>query len=225
MIIGIITIVLFGGAVLLSSAAADRNNEGVEIVPHITGNPDAAVTLVEYSDFECPACSQFQPVLEQVLEQYGDQLSFEYRNFPLYLADPRMHRHSVVAAMAAEAAGQQGKFFEYHNLLFANQSEWAAATNPSTFFLQYADELGLDLPTFKRHVNSSMLMDRIKSDFASGIERQISGTPTLFLNGEMMQFETFQEFIEQIAFAIDPNALGSTTGSTTQTGTGVRFGL
>lgn len=221
-IIGIIAALLFGGAIWYSGLATEQSNEGIEITDHVQGNPDAAVTLLEYSDLECPACAAFQPILTQVFEQYGDQLRFEYKHFPLYLANPALHPNSVAAALATEAAGQQGKFFEYHDVLFAKQKEWAAASVPTALFVQYAGDLGLNVEQFKLQMKSSALRDRVKADFAEGRALGITGTPTFFLNGEKMQYDTYQAFIEQIAVAIDPNAAAS---STTQTGAEVKFGL
>lgn len=218
-IIGIITALLFGGAIWYSSISADENNEGVEISNNIKGNPDAVVSLVEYSDFQCPACASFQPVVEEILSQYGDRMKLEYKHFPL-----PMHQHALGAAVAAEAAGQQGKFFEFHDLLFTNQSAWSAAATPNTFFIQYAEEIGLDLPTFRKHLNSSVLRDKVKADFKAGQGLGITGTPSFYLNGEFMdpkEFQTIQGFIEKIVSVVDPESASTTEA----VGTEVRFGL
>lgn len=219
-IIGIITVVLFGGAIWYSGVSSDQNNEGVEIAEKIKGNPDAAVTLVEYSDFQCPACASFQPVVAEILSKYGDKLKFEYKHFPLPI-----HPHALAAAVAAEAAGQQDKFFEFHDLLFTNQKTWAAAGNPSTFFIQYAEELDLDLDTFKRHMNSTVLRDKARADFKDGQELGVSGTPSFYLNGEFLdpnEFKTIEGFVDRIAMAVDPES-ASTSESTS--GAEVKLGL
>ena len=114
-IIGLITVVLFGGAIWYSSYVNEQNNEGVEIMTHVKGNPNADVVLVEYSDLQCPACAAYHPVVKEVVEQYSDEIRFEYKHFPL-----PMHPYAIQAAVAAEAAGQQGMFFEFHDLLFEN---------------------------------------------------------------------------------------------------------
>lgn len=220
-VIGIVIIVLFGGAIWHSRVASEKSNEGVEVMAHIKGNPDATVTLTEYSDFECPACAAFQPALTEILDTYGDRLQFEYKHFPLHLANPAMHPHSVDAALAAEAAGQQGEFFAYHDVLFARQEEWAAAAVPITYFIQYASDLGLDLDQFKSHLKSSVLRERVQSDFRAGKELNITGTPSFFLNGQKMQFETFEAFIGQVAAAVDPDSASSTSAVPN----GVKFGI
>jgi protein-disulfide isomerase len=219
-ILTIITIVLFGGAIVYSKNANEKNNQGVTVVDHIKGNGEAAVTLVEYSDFQCPACASFQPVLAEIMSQYGDQLRFEYKHFPLPI-----HNFAQQAAVAAEAASQQGKFFEFHDALFTNQEEWTSSATPQVFFVRYAEELGLDVEKFKTQQNSSVLRDAVRADLNEARELGLTGTPTFFLNGERMQFETFEEFIAQIATAIDPTgaSLGTTTPATAEPA--VKFGL
>jgi len=226
-VIGVLTIVLFGGAIAYSSFASERNNEGVVVQENIKGNVDAVVTLVEYSDFQCPACASFMPAVDEVMEQYGESIRFQYMHFPLPI-----HSYAQQAAVAAEAAGQQGQFFPYHDLLFANQQAWASASAPNALFIQYAEQLELDIPQFRRHMNSSVLRDKVRTEMNTGRELGITGTPTFFLNGERMQIATFQDFVEQIAAAVDPEAavlqarpdtdesvVGESTGET------VRFGL
>lgn len=211
-IVGVIAVVLFGGAILFSNSAAEESNEGVEITPHVKGNPDATVTLVEYSDLQCPACAGFEPILTGMLEQYGDQLRFEYKHFPL---PARIHPHALSASLAAEAAGQQGKFFEFHDLLYANQQTWSAVAVPQTYFVQYASDLGLDLDKFKQHMRSSVLRERIQGEFAEGEALGVTGTPTFFLNGKKMEFESYLEFAQQIGYAINPELMASSTATTT----------
>lgn len=200
---------------MYSNYAAEANNEGVEILEHIEGNPDATVTLTEYSDFQCPACASFEPALEGVMEEYGDSIRFEYKHFPLPI-----HSSAMPAAVAAEAAAQQGKFFEYHDLLFTNQQAWSNSNTPNVLFIKYAEDLGLDVETFRRHMNAPILRDKVRDSVAEGRELQVTGTPTFFLNGEKMQYETFQDFIEQIALAVDPSAT-----STKASGAEVKFGI
>lgn len=130
-ILTIITIVLFGSAIVYSKNANEKNNQGVTVVDHIKGNGEATVTLVEYSDFQCPACASFQPVLAEIMAQYGDLLRFEYKHFPLPI-----HNFAQQAAVAAEAASQQGKFFEFHDALFTNQEEWTSSATPQVFFVR-----------------------------------------------------------------------------------------
>jgi protein-disulfide isomerase len=181
-----------------STSVAATYNEGVAVVPHIKGNPDASVTLTKYSDFQCPACAQFVPVVDDILADYGDQIRFEYRHFPLI----QIHPFAESAARAAEAAGQQGKFFEFHNLLFTNQAEWSRVSVPGAFFARYAEELGLDMTLFTRHQRSSILQENVRNQFNEARGLGLSGTPTFFLNGEQMEIQTYQDFREQIEAAL-----------------------
>ncbi len=226
-IIGVITIVLFGGAIWYSSVAAEKNNEGVVVQENVAGNPEAEVVLAEFSDLQCPACASFEPALAQVLEEYGDSLRFEYKHFPLPI-----HQFALEAAMAAEAAGQQGEFFAYKDMLFENQQVWATSPNPSILFIQYAEDLELNIADFRRHMNSSLLRDKVQAEMSQGRELGVTGTPTFFLNGERMEIETYQDFVEQIVVAVDPEAATEVTQPGTdestigeETGETVRFGI
>jgi protein-disulfide isomerase len=197
-VIGIITVALIGGSVWYSTSVATSYNEGVEVRAHVKGNPDATVTLVEYSDFQCPACAQFVPVVDAMLMDYGDQVRFEYKHYPLI----QIHANAEAAARAAEAAGQQGKFFEYHDVLFANQREWSAAAIPGAFFVRYAEQLGLDTDQFNRHQRSSILQQNVREHLNEARGLGLTGTPTFFLNGERMNFQTYQDFHDQIKAAL-----------------------
>jgi protein-disulfide isomerase len=232
-IIGVITIVVFGGAIWYANQSAAAANEGVEVKQNIKGNADASVELVEYSDFQCPACGAFYPVVKDLLAQYGDQLRFEYKHFPL----SNIHPFAQSAAMAAEAAGQQDKFFEFHDQLFENQQSWSQSAAPTAQFVSYAEEIGLDIEQFRRQMNASILRDKVRAEFEEGRELGVTGTPTFFLNGERMQFTTYEEFISQIEEAVNPGAStesgdGETSNDVEEAGaveveadTGVRFGL
>jgi protein-disulfide isomerase len=225
-IVGIIAVVLFGGSIWFSNQAGEKSNEGVTPTVHVKGNPDATVTLVEYSDFQCPACAAFQPVVKQLMEMYGDKLRFEYHHFPLPI-----HPFAQQAALAAEAAGQQGKFFEMHDKLFENQQEWSSSRTPQVFFIKYAEELGLNVETFKAQQKASVLREAVKADMnRAQDELKLTGTPSFFLNGEKMEYETFEDFMAQITAAIDPdaaalleNALNAT--STASSSPEVKFGI
>lgn len=172
-------VVLIGGSVWYSSTVGAKNNEGITFTSHVKGGENAAVTLVEYSDFQCPACGSFQPILKEVMAEFGDQVKLEYKHFPLPI-----HKMAQPAARAAEAAGQQGAFFEFHDLLFKNQTVWSTSPNPMVYFTEYATELNLDLDLFKKHYNASAISDKISEQVAEGRALSITGTPTFFLNGE-----------------------------------------
>jgi protein-disulfide isomerase len=209
-VIGVIAVVLIGGSIVYSNNLATSSNEGITFTPNVKGSQDASVTLVEYSDFQCPACAAFQPILNDVLAEFGDSINFEYKHFPL-----PMHTFAEPAARAAEAAGQQGKFFEFHDLLFINQKTWSGAASSLAFFTQYAEELELDVDLFKKHYGASMIKDRVREQAIEGRALGITGTPTFFLNGERMTIETYEDFYNQVSASVN----------STSTEPAVKFGL
>lgn len=142
------------------------------------GNPEATVTLVEYSDFQCPTCAYYNPILNRIIEDYGDQVYFAYRHFPLSI-----HANAQTSARAAEAAGKQGAFFEMANVLFAKQSEWSVLPNPEEAFTSYAESLGLNTEQFITDYNAAEVKDQVKADLQSAERAGLRGTPTFFLNG------------------------------------------
>jgi protein-disulfide isomerase len=141
---------------------------------HIQGPPTAAVTLVEYGDYECPYCRAAHYVVQDVQSLVGDDLRFVFRNFPLV----EIHPHAEMAAEAAEAAGAQGKFWEMHHQLFENQT---ALELPD--LISYAQTLGLDVPRFERDLVEHRFADRVLEDLISGARSGVNGTPTFFING------------------------------------------
>lgn len=143
------------------------------------GPENARVTIIEYSDLQCPACAAYAPVVKQILEKYPDDVRFVYRHFPLN----QIHPNAYEAALAVEAAGKQGKFWEMHDLLFANQSAWARVGAPLESFLAYAGQLELDVAQFEADYRSDAVKDKVAADQASGYAAGISATPTFFLNG------------------------------------------
>jgi protein-disulfide isomerase len=141
---------------------------------HVLGPETAPVTLVEYGDFECPFCGAAHPSVVQVRQTLGDELRFAFRHFPL----SQIHPHALPAAEAAEAAGAQGKFWEMHDMLFANQRALGL-----DHLLGYAAALGLDLDRFALELEQHTHEPRIREDFMSGIRSGVNGTPTFFVNG------------------------------------------
>ena len=141
---------------------------------HISGSADGSVRLLEYGDFECPACGAAQPIVEEIQRRLGDDLCFAFRHFPL----TRIHPHAEHAAEAAEAAGAQGNFWGMHHVLFENQGALEDQD-----IAKYAADLDLDAMRLIREVTSSMYSPRIREDFKSGVRGGVNGTPTFFING------------------------------------------
>jgi protein-disulfide isomerase len=141
---------------------------------HVRGPPTAAVTLVEYGDYECPYCGAAHPIVRELERLLGHDMRFAYRHFPL----SRIHPHAYQAAEAAEAAGAQGRFWELHDLLFTHQDR---LNTPD--LLAYAEELELDLKRFVADLEGHVHAPRLREDFLSGVRSGVNGTPTFFVNG------------------------------------------
>lgn len=154
--------------------------------PHAHGPENAPVTLEEFGDFECPPCGLFHPVVQAMEKEYGQRLRFIFRQFPL----TQTHKHALAAARASEAAGLQGKFWEMHDLLYDNQATWHEATDIAPIFEGYAKNIGLDLERFRRDVASQIVAQRIFLDGKRAYDLGVKGTPTVFMNGREVQFES-----------------------------------
>lgn len=142
---------------------------------HAQGPATAPVTLVEYGDYECPDCGDAYPVVKELQKRLGDKLRFVYRNFPLN----HQHPHAQHAAEVAEAAGDQGKFWEMHDLLYEKQKQLEDAQ-----LLRYADQLGLDKAKIQQTLDNHAYTARIKEEISSGTRSGVNGTPTFFINGQ-----------------------------------------
>lgn len=176
-------VVIVAGMVWIGNLQDHANDPQVLTVPvndsdWYEGGKDATVTLVEYSDFQCPACGAYFPVVQGLLQNYGDKLKIVYRNYPL-----PQHSNAQLAAQAAEAAGIQGRFFDMHDVLFSTQKDWSDLANPTDNFVTYATQLGLNVEQFKTDLTSSTVKDAIAQDVRSGNSANVDSTPTFFLNG------------------------------------------
>lgn len=172
-------------------------SNAVSSTDHVKGatGTSTKVTLVEYSDFECPACGAYAPVVKQLVTEYADRVTFVYRHFPL-----PQHLSALPAAYAAEAAGKQGKFFEMHDLIFARKDEWAIARDISETFKTYATELGLDAAQFEADMKSDEVAQKVEIDRQSGEKSGVRGTPTFYLNEKQIAnpqtYEAFKALID-----------------------------
>src|SRR5213595_4307710 len=146
---------------------------------HIRGNPDAPVTLEEFGDFECPSCKNVATFLDQVIKEYHPRVREIFRNFPL-----AMHQHAREAALAAEAAGLQGRFWEMHDVLYREQEAWSKAPNVRELFESYAGTIGLDVDKFKKDMDGEQVKARVEADRQRGQSLGIQITPTLFINNQ-----------------------------------------
>lgn len=147
---------------------------------HMTGAKEAKVTLVEFGDYQCPACGQIYPITEELIKIYGQNpnFNFVYRHFPL-----PQHKNARIAAEAAEAASAQGKFWEMHKLLYENQNEWSEISDPVSIFKKYAEQINLNTSEFVDALNRHTYINIVQFDMNAGIKISLDYTPTLFING------------------------------------------
>lgn len=165
-------------------AASSQNGN---IADHVYNNTQSEVILIEYGDYQCPGCGSAHPNIKTLLDEYGDKISFVYRNFPL----TSMHPNARAAAASAEAAGLQGKYWEMHDMLFENQSDWEnlSTSQRTEQFKSYASSLGIDATQFEADLASSAVSRKISFDQAVAAKDDVSATPTFLLNGEKLPNE------------------------------------
>jgi protein-disulfide isomerase len=171
-----------------SNVALSATEASGTIADHAKGKTDSKVILVEYGDFQCPSCGGAYPNVKTLMEEYGDRITLIFRNFPL----TSIHPNARAAAAAAESAGLQNKFWEMHDLLYANQDSWSSldTTKRTDAFVAFANQLGLDTNKFKENLSSSNINKKISFDMALGKEKGATATPTFFLNGEKLEETT-----------------------------------
>lgn len=169
------------------AATASSNSsvaENSSIGPgHTRGPANAALTLLEFGDYQCPSCRAYHPIVAEVLKRYPDKIRLEFHHYPLI----QIHAHAMTASMAVEAAGEQGKYWEMNDLVFELQPEWSQSQNPETEFLAMASRLGLDQNKFMQSMRSLELQDRVLKDVVAAREGNIEAVPTFFLNGKPIQ--------------------------------------
>lgn len=197
-IFGAVVVALFGGLIYLSTRdsidVSDVNGAKVQpadersgnIADHVFGNKESKVVLVEYGDYQCPGCASAYEPLKAVSEKYQGQLAFVFRNYPLV----SIHPNARAAAAAAEAAGLMGKYWEMHDLLYANQSSWenASSSERNTIFENMAGQIGLDVEKFASTLRdkSAEINKKISFDQALGGKAGVTGTPAIYLNGKVV---------------------------------------
>jgi len=187
LIVAAVIIAIVGFFVATKPKNPAQNNSGVQPTSHIEGKGSAGVTLIEYGDYQCPYCQEYYPIVKQVQTQFADQIFLQFRNFPL----ESLHKNARAGARAAEAANLQGKFWEMHDALFENNDPkgatgWVASSNPTTYFNQFAQSIGINVEQFKADFASSKVNDLINADLAAGTALKITGTPTFFLDGKKL---------------------------------------
>ncbi|HEY4694859.1 MAG TPA: thioredoxin domain-containing protein [Candidatus Nanoarchaeia archaeon] len=180
--VGIILFVLAAFGFLFFLSRGKNSDVTTEVLvrqnSQFVGPEDAKVTLVEFGDFQCPACLAVEPTLQKLRVSYQSNVKFVFRHFPL-----SSHKNAFAASKAAEAAGVQSKFWKYHDLLYQHQDRWALAADPWKQFAEYATELNLDLTRFEQDYQGTATDDKVETDKKDGLSLGVPGTPTFYLNG------------------------------------------
>lgn len=207
-IIGIISVVAIFAFLLVAykftNTSSDKSFPEVNKVSksdHLKWSKDKKNILVEYSDLQCPACKSFNEFMKSEIEASGSgnteitkKVAFVYRHFPL-----AQHENAEEAAYAAEAAGKQGKFFEYTYVLFDKQKDWEKDKDADKKFESYAKDMDLDIEKFKKDRDSQETKNKVNSDLLSGQKADVNATPTFYLNGKKLgPINSFDEFLKPL---------------------------
>lgn len=143
---------------------------------HVQGNENAKIELIEYGDYQCPYCRKAHYIIKEIQKELGNNLKFVFRNFPLV----ELHPNALNASVCAEVAGGEGKFWQMHDILFENQRHL-----DDSDLIKYAKEIGMNEENFKNNFGKEKFLQKIKNDYNSGMENDVEGTPTFFINGEV----------------------------------------
>jgi protein-disulfide isomerase len=202
-IVGVVLVVVISivGLIKLAGLSGSSSSSGINLPPvsksDITkGNPKSKVTLIEYADFQCPACAAYHPLINQLLADFNGKIFYVYRMFPL----SSIHKNAIISAQAAYAAYKQGKFFEMGDYLFNKQTEWADISDPTTTFTDYAKLLKLDANKFKADMNSDEAKNYVADSENQASSIGVNATPTFFINGGQIinpaNYDEFKKLIQ-----------------------------
>lgn len=217
-----VIVLIFGGIIVFGGDKAGDNsgkNSAKQLTQHVKGEGSSGVTLVEYGDYQCPYCQQYEPTLRAVQLRYSREIKFQFRNFPIVSS----HQNAFAAARAAEAAALQDKFWEMHDLLYESASwqQWTRSQAPTALFNQYAGQLGLDVAKFKTDFASTKVNDLINADIAEGTRLGVKGTPSFFVDGKKVEIantmSAFDKVIKEAIAKKEAKAAGSDSASQNQT--------
>lgn len=216
--VGLLAYQVFGKAQpAMQPVPVDVDPAELQRTPGIAlGDEDAPVVIYEFADFQCPACAQYSSMyLPLVKERLIDEglVRYVYYDFPL-----GQHQNAFIAARAGRCANEQGRFWDYHDYLYARQRTWAAMGNPTEFFVDLAEETGLDAGEFENCLRSDRYAEEVSRSAALGESLGVSGTPTLFVNGKRLPqvpspFSRFEEMVRQEAGLTQPAQGADTTAA------------
>lgn len=193
LILAAVPLYFFTGAAASEPSRAQR--PGADDITY--GPADAQVVLIEYSDFQCPFCAEYAPILATLREKYGDRVQFVYRFFPL-----AEHQYATVSAKVAYAAFLQGKFWEMQDLLYDRQKEWSDSTDPRALFDSYAESLGLDIDRLHADMDAQATVDFITREAEEGTRAGVTHTPWFVINDSVVLPRTLADFEKLIEDAL-----------------------
>ncbi len=198
-----------GGEAPVPTQASTSPSE-VSSNDHAKGPEDAKVTLIEYADFQCPACAAYQPIVKQLSEEFPDDLRVVHRHFPLR----SIHKHAQISSQASEAAADQGAFWEMAEILYTRQDDWVNVRDPRSTFKDYASELTLNVEQFDKYMNSDEAKSKVNDSYNAAFVMGLDSTPTFFINGNKIESpRSLDEFREAIAAEISKLAPASPEAS------------
>jgi protein-disulfide isomerase len=160
--------------------------------------PHQKVVVVEFADYQCPACAYVAPKVKELRDTYKDNVTFVYRNFPL----KTIHPNSVISAQMARIAGEQGKYWEMHEKLYTSQTEWESLSDPTNIFISYAEQMGLATSSIKEKLSSGAYVDKINSDLKDGESVGVNSTPTFFVGNKIIRSADYNALKKAIDDAI-----------------------
>jgi protein-disulfide isomerase len=202
-VLGVIitTVVLLFGSVFLLGKTDEKKTNPQTVDENILvadahnriASESATVTIVEFADFQCPACGRTYPILKQILQEYKGKVAFIYRHFPL-----PQHKNAMLAARASEAAATQGKFWEMYDLLYKRQAQWSESSDAAILFTNYAKELDFDMQTFSDELKGAKYDTIINKDRDDGVLLGVNATPTIFINNKKLTDMPSYENIKKI---------------------------
>jgi protein-disulfide isomerase len=192
---------LFLLLVLFSFFAQGPTYSPVEIADndHIRGNPETPVTITVYADFECPACATENQLMSRAWANIQDKAHLVFRHYPVTVTHPSAWE----ASLYAEAASKQGRFWEMHDYLFANQAIWASSPDPEQEFESYALELNLDMDQLRQDMESDEVVEKVRNDQRGGNQSGVRSTPTVFINGELVAASTVTRLVDLVNAAYE----------------------
>jgi protein-disulfide isomerase len=224
-IVIVVVIAVLVGIFAFTSNGTKSSNGNLTPTQHIEGQGKSGVTLVEYGDFQCPYCGEYYPTVKQVVAEYNEQITFQFRNFPL----TSLHPNAFAGARAAEAAGLMGKYWQMHDLLYDQNDEyyesneeipgWIGVTDPEPVFIKDAVSLGLNGQKFQQLYSSDQVDNLVLADQNAGNSLGVDATPTFYLDGKQVQVDDSVSAFQTIINSAIAQKEGKASSATTSAGT------